>query len=206
LEVRDTFKIRMGWTDRETVALVGGGHTLGRTHGNCNVSGTKWAKQPYSAEGPFFEAVPNSGRGPSDGTCGVGAAAGLGPNTVSSGFDGPWTRTPSRWSYDYFDALLNEEWAPVKSPFGNDQWWTADRNSKYAHTRRLTADMSMVADDTYREVALEYARDHGKFDSDFADAWYKLMHRSGDHPHQDDLEKDAAFCTTFDFLDASIVV
>merc|ERR1712176_324341 len=141
-----------------------------------------------------------------DGTCGVGAGAGLGANTVSSGFDGAWTRTPSRWSYDYFDALLNEDWVPVKSPFGNDQWWTADRNSKYSRTRRLTADMSMVTDATYREVALEYARDHSKFDSDFADAWYKLMHRSGDHPHEDDLEKDVGFCTTFDFLDESIVI
>merc|ERR1719476_582943 len=51
LEVRDTFKERMGWTDRETVALAGGGHTLGRTHGNCNLVGTKWASNPYNIEG-----------------------------------------------------------------------------------------------------------------------------------------------------------
>merc|ERR1719393_331680 len=88
LEVRDTFKQRMGWTDRETVALVGGGHTLGRAHGNCNLAGTQWAKTPYNGEGPNFEALPGTGRGPTDGTCGVGPQAGLGPNTVSSGFDG----------------------------------------------------------------------------------------------------------------------
>merc|ERR1711879_51694 len=100
LEVRDTFRERMGWTDRETVALIGGGHTLGRTHGNCNLTETRWADEPFNGVGPFFEAVPNSGRGPTDGTCGSGALAGLGPNTVSSGFEGAWTRTPSQWNYD----------------------------------------------------------------------------------------------------------
>jgi len=200
LEVRDTFAGRMGWTDRETVALVGGGHTLGRTHGNCNLAGTQWADKPYNAEGPYFEAVPGSGRGPTDGTCGTGFWAGLGANTVSSGFDGPWTRTPSQWNYDYFEAMLDESWAPVKSPSGADQWWTADRSSKYAQTRRLTADVALVADETYKAIALEYAHDHEKFDSDFADAWYKLAHRSADHPHEDDLEKDAGVCTHFEFL------
>lgn len=206
LEVRDTFKNRMGWTDRETVALIGGGHTLGRTHGNCNLTGTKWAALPYNGEGPYFEAVPGSGSGPTDGTCGKGALAGKGPNTVTSGFDGAWTRTPSRWNYDYFTGLVQEAWAPVKSPFGNDQWWTKDRSSKFAKTRRLTADMSLMADETYKQVALEYVQDHAKFDSDFADAWFKLMHRSGDHPQPDDLEKDAGVCTTFDFLTEAIEV
>jgi len=196
----------MGWTDRETVALTGGGHTLGRTHGNCNLAGTKWAEKPYNAEGPFFEAVPQSGRGPTDGTCGSGPEAGLGPNTVSSGFDGPWTRTPSRWNYDYFSAMFDEPWEPVKSPYGNDQWWTSDRSSKYANVRRLTADMSLVSDAIYREVAMEYAKDHKAFDSDFADAWYKLVHRSGDHPDADDLEKDAGVCTNFDWLEKELVV
>jgi catalase (peroxidase I) len=206
LEVRDTFKQRMGWTDRETVALTAGGHTLGRTHGNCNLAGTKWSQKPYNAEGPFFEAVPHSGRGPTDGTCGTGSEAGFGPNTVSSGFDGAWTRTPSRWSYDYFQAMLEEAWEPVKSPYGNDQWWTANRSSKHANTRRLTADMSLVSDDIYREIAIGYANDHETFDSDFADAWYKLVHRSGDHPHEDDLEKDSGVCTHFEFLNNQIVV
>merc|ERR1712066_293078 len=162
LEVRDTFKGRMGWTDRETVALVGGGHTLGRTHGNCDLAGTKWAEKPYNAQGPYFEAVSGTGRGPTDGTCGTGALAGLGPNAVSSGFDGPWTRTPSQWNYDFFDAMLDESeaWVPTKSPSGGDQWWTENRGSKYAKTRRLTADLALVTDPTYREIALEYAQDH----------------------------------------------
>lgn len=200
LEVRDTFKDRMGWTDRETVALVGGGHTLGRMHGNCNLQGTQWAEKPYNEEGPYFEAVPGSRRGPTDGTCGTGPQAGMGPNTVSSGFEGPWTRTPSRWNYDFFEAMLQEAWEPVKSPYGNDQWRTANHSSEHSRTRRLTADLALVSDETYRQIAVEYAHDHAKFDLDFADAWFKLVHRSGDHPHEDDLEKDAGICTHFEFV------
>jgi len=195
----------MGWTDRETVVLVGGGHTLGRMHGNCNLTGTKWAQNPYSGEGPFFEAVPGSGRGPTDGTCGQGSLAGLGPNTVSSGFDGPWTLTPSKWNYDYFEASFAEDWQPVKSPFGN-QWQTTARNSTYAHLRRLTADLSLLADPVYKRIAAEYRSNHDIFDSDFADAWFKLVHRSADHPLEDDLEKDAGVCTHFEFLSESTMV
>eukprot|EP00931_Biecheleriopsis_adriatica_P063545 TRINITY_DN384_c0_g1_i5.p1 TRINITY_DN384_c0_g1~~TRINITY_DN384_c0_g1_i5.p1 ORF type:complete len:523 (+),score=97.83 TRINITY_DN384_c0_g1_i5:63-1631(+) len=200
-EVRDTFKNRMGWTDRETVALIGGGHTLGRTHGNCNLKGSKWdVKPPYNEVGPYFEAVPGSHRGPTDGTCGKGALAGLGPNTVSSGFEGPWTRTPSQWNYDFFHALVEEEWEPTKSPFGADQWRTTNRSSIYAHTMRLTSDLALMNDVTYREIAMAYANDHAAFDSDFADAWYKLVHRSADHPNEDDLERESGMCTLFEFL------
>lgn len=102
---------------------------------------------------------------------------------MSSGFDGAWTTTPSQWNYDYFDGLFTEEWDPVKSPFGNDQWWTSNRKSRHSNTRRLTADMSLVADETYKLIAREYANDHALFDTDFAAAWYKLVHRSEDHPH-----------------------
>lgn len=198
LEVRDTFKKRMGWTDRETVALVGGGHTLGRTHGNCNLAGTQG--EGFPARGPFFEAAPMSGRGPTDGSCGTGPLAGVGPNTVSSGFEGPWTRTPSRWNHDYFEAMFVEAWKPTRSESGNDQWWTADRNSTYAGTMRLTADLALVEDEIYKEIAIAYRRDHELFDSEFAAAWYKLVHRSEDHPHEDDLEKDAGMCTQFEFV------
>merc|ERR1712050_3572 len=89
----------------------------------------------------------------------------------------------------------------MKSPSGGDQWWTEDRTSKYAQTRRLTADLALVTDLTYKEIAMEYRGDHAKFDSDFADAWYKLNHRSEDHPDENDLEKDAKVCTHFEFLD-----
>ena len=205
LEVRDTFKNRMGWTDRETVALIGGGHTLGRTHGNCNLTGTKWATEtgasvPYNEVGPFFEAQSGTLRGPTDGTCGMGSKAGLAQNTLSSGFEGPWARTPSKWNYDFFDAMLEEDWEPVKSPFGADQWRTKNRQSVYASTMRLTADLSLVNDETYAAIVKEYAADHGQFDSDFADAWYKLVHRSEDNPNENDLEQKFNVCTHFEFI------
>lgn len=197
-EVRQTFKDRMGWTDRETVALIGGGHTLGRTHGNCDLTGSKFAG--YAGTGPFFEAVPGSGRGPTDGTCGTGLSAGYGPNTVTSGFDGAWTRTPSRWNYDYFPAMFSETWTPSQSASGNDQWAIRDSRSAYANTYRLTADLALINDDIYRPIAEEYAKNPDKFDSDFADAWYAMVHRSANHPKTDDLEKDVGFCTNFDFV------
>ncbi len=122
LEVRDTFSTRMGWTDRETVALIGGGHTLGRAHGNCK-------NHP-------------------EGQC-------TGKYTTTAGYEGSWTRTPSRWNYDFFDAMLDgTRWVASKSPEGNDQWTTADTDTKWdAHGRklfRLTADLALVNDSSYK--------------------------------------------------------
>jgi len=162
-EVRDTFAKRMGWSDQETVAIIAGGHTLGRCHG-------------------------------------ASGGGGKGPSTLTSGFEGPWTTTPSKWSYEYLDGLFNHEWGPSKSPVGNDQWWTTDRTGKYANTMRLTSDIALKVDPTYRSIAEEYLNDHDKFDSDFADAWFKLVHRSAEHPGKDDLENDAGVCTDFSFL------
>ena len=107
---------------------------------------------------------------------------------------------------DMYDSVL-VEWMKSNNictlpRYGNDQWHTRDRSSKFAKTMRLTADVSLIADQTYLHLVEEYAADHAKFDSDFANAWFKLVHRSEDHPHQDDLEKDAGFCTSFEFLTA----
>lgn len=169
LEVRDTFKTRMGWTEQETVALTGGGHTLGRTHGNCAAK--------MNPEEPCN-----------------------GKYTSSSGFEGAWTRTPSKWNYDYFEGMLEHEWVATKSPDGNDQWGTKDSKSPFAKTFRLTADLSLVADPVYKAWAMKYHADHALFDNDFAKAWFKLTHRSEGHPQDDDLEKDANKCTSFEFL------
>lgn len=167
-EVRDTFKNRMGWTDQETVALVGGGHTLGRAHGNC----------PSKPEGAECK----------------------GEYTTTAGYEGIWTRTPSQWNYDYFKAMFDTEWVPSKSPEGNDQWRTADSESPWAKTFRLTADMALVNDPVYKQWAKKYNDDHALFDNDFANAWFKLNHRSQRHPNENDLERDANKCTTFDFV------
>jgi len=167
LEVRDTFENRMGWTAQETVVLIGGGHTLGRSHGNCRSDPDDECKGKY---------------------------------TLSAGYEGPWTRTPSRWNHDFFDSILNEDWVASKSPDGFDQWNTANSNSKYAKTFKLTSDLSLAHDPVYREWALHYLQNPDQFDRDYADAWYKLVHRSGAHPHEDDLEKDAGKCTSFYFV------
>lgn len=86
-----------------------------------------------------------------------------------------------------------------KPRYGADQWHTRNETSKFARTMRLTSDVSLVADKIYRPIVEEYAADHAQFDADFADAWFKLVHRSEDHPHKDDLEKDAGVCTSFEF-------
>merc|ERR1711957_526456 len=166
LEVRDTFKIRMGWTDQETVALIGGGHTLGRAHGNCKL-----------AEG----------------------ARCSGKFTTTAGFEGYWTRTPSQWNYDYFEAMqADQEWVATNSPEGNDQWGAKDGKGKFGTTFRLTADLALIADPVYKQWVDNYHKDRKLFDSDFAKAWFKLMHRSESHPKDNDLEMDAAKCTLFD--------
>ena len=71
---------------------------------------------------------------------------------------------------------------------------------KYAKTMRLTADLALVHDETYAAIVKEYASDYAKFDADFADAWYKLMHRSQAHPKEEDLRKEVGVCTNFEFV------
>jgi len=101
---------------------------------------------------------------------------------------------------------LEENWTATKSPDEYDQWGTLDKQSKFSKTMRLTSDLALINDDIYLEWVKKYNNDHELFDNDFAKAWFKLMHRSEDHPGDDDLEKDANKCTTFEFLDASVVI
>jgi catalase-peroxidase len=201
LEIHDTFE-RMGWNPEQTVALIAGGHTLGRAHGACQLA---TAKQPsFNGQGPYYEEEPGSGRGPTDGLCGTGMLAGLGPNTVSSGFEGAWTSTPSRWNYDYLKYTLYESWEPVRSPSGLDQWWTTNRSSPNAAMMRLTSDMALAADPIYRHIAVKMEANHTYFDEAFASAFRKLMHQSERHPwvgdDSSDLEQDAQKCTDWSFL------
>ena len=95
-QVRDTFR-RMGMDDRETVALIGGGHAFGKTHGACE-----------SGPGPSPKEDPSN---PWPGTCGPeGPLHGKGPNTFTAGFEGPWTTTPTSWDNQYFKNLLASKW------------------------------------------------------------------------------------------------
>ena len=92
----------------------------------------------------------------------------------------------------------------TKSPDGADQWGTKDSKSPYATTVRLTADLALITDPVYKKWAVKYQKNHKLFDKAFAKAWFKLTHRSQNHPLDDDLEKDAKKCTNFDFQSSGV--
>ncbi|TPX58004.1 catalase-peroxidase [Powellomyces hirtus] len=151
-DIRSSFG-RMGMNDRETVALIGGGHSFGKTHGAC----------PAGA-----------------GQCGSGPDKGKGPNTFTSGFEGPWTSRPTEWTNEYFVNLLAYNWTKFTGPGGKNQWKPADTDvlppSKSA-IRMLTADVALLYDPSYRALVKEYARDLPSLERDFGAAWYKLVSR-----------------------------
>lgn len=171
-DIRETFG-RMGMNDEETVALIAGGHTLGKTHG----------AGPVSHVGPEPEAagIEEQGFGwTSDYESGVGADA------ITSGLEVIWTATPTEWNHGYFKALFNEEWELTKSPAGAHQWVAKDPkvmvpdafdpDKKHAPTM-LTTDLSMVEDPEYRKISKRFMENPEEFEEAFAKAWFKLTHR-----------------------------
>lgn len=171
-DIRETFG-RMGMNDEETVALIAGGHTLGKTHG----------AGPASHVGPEPEAAPIEEQGfgwKSD------YKSGKGQHAITSGLEVIWTATPTEWNHGYFKALFNEEWELTKSPAGAHQWVAKDPkvmvpdafdpNKKLAPTM-LTTDLSLVEDPVYREISKRFLDNPEEFDKAFAKAWFKLTHR-----------------------------
>jgi len=172
-DVRETFK-RMGMNDEETVALVAGGHTFGKCHGAANPEYV----------GPEPEAAPLDEMGlgwkNSFGT-------GNGDDTISSGIEGPWNPTPTKWDMGYFDTLFEYEWMLVKSPAGAYQWIPTDPDanniplsqdsSKTQPPMMTTADLSLVADPKYKFISKYFHKNPDKFADAFARAWFKLIHR-----------------------------
>jgi catalase-peroxidase len=173
-DVRETFA-RMGMNDEETVALVAGGHTFGKTHG---------AGDPKLV-GPEPEGAPIEQQG-------LGwfnrFGKGNGGDTTSSGLEGAWKPNPTKWDYGYFDTLFNYEWELVKSPAGANQWLAKDVKEKDmipdAHDRlkkrrpmMTTADLSLRFDPVYEPIARRFHKDHAAFADTFARAWFKLIHR-----------------------------
>eukprot|EP00746_Dinoflagellata_sp_MGD_P148914 gnl/MRDRNA2_/MRDRNA2_81039_c0_seq1.p1 gnl/MRDRNA2_/MRDRNA2_81039_c0~~gnl/MRDRNA2_/MRDRNA2_81039_c0_seq1.p1 ORF type:complete len:709 (-),score=130.49 gnl/MRDRNA2_/MRDRNA2_81039_c0_seq1:194-2320(-) len=160
LEVRDAFA-RMALNDSETVALIGGGHAFGKTHGACpNGAG------PSPKEDPF---------NPWPGKCGTGK----GKDAYTSGFEGPWTTTPTQWSNSFFKDLLKYEWEVHTGPGGLPQWRIQNATGDLSTIMRLTSDMSLLHDPKgeYQKLVKEFAEDQAKFDDAFAHAWYKLTTR-----------------------------
>ncbi|KAJ1562592.1 hypothetical protein HK405_010281 [Cladochytrium tenue] len=164
-DIRSSFG-RMGMTDRQTVALIGGGHSVGKTHGACP-----------TGPGPNPDEDPAN---PWPGTCGSGALMGKGNNTFTSGFEGPWTTQPTVWSNHYFINLLSYNWTSFKGPGGHTQF----RPSAFqggpeppAGIRMLVADIALLNDPSYLSLVKEYAANATSLEYDFAHAWYQLTSR-----------------------------
>lgn len=170
LQVRDTFA-RMGMNDTETVALIGGGHTFGKTHGACpDGAGASPAEDPVH---------------PWPGKCG----SGKGSDSFTSGFEGPWTTTPTRWSNSYFEALHGHEWEVYRGPGGHHQWQVKGGPSPTAPASHptgsttpesvmmLTSDVSLKKDARYSPIVASFAGNAAAFEHAFKHAWYKLMTR-----------------------------
>jgi catalase-peroxidase len=174
-DVRDTFA-RMAMNDEETVALVAGGHTFGKAHGNGD---------PNKYVGPEPEAAPLQAMGlgwlNSKGT-------GNGFDTITSGIEGAWTTNPIAWDNDYFKILLENEWELTKSPAGAQQWIPAGGelagSVPDAHDKSLshapimtTADLALKFDPEYAKISRRFYENPAEFADAFARAWFKLTHR-----------------------------
>jgi len=173
-DVRETFA-RMARNDEETVALVAGGHTFGKTHGAGPA--THVGREPEAA--PVEEM--GLGWKSSFGT-------GKGDDTITSGIEGPWTPNPIQWDMGYFDMLFNYDWNLVKSPAGAWQWVpvgvdeshmapAAHDSSKRVTTIMTTADLALRMDPAYRKIAKRFHEHPEEFADAFARAWFKLTHR-----------------------------
>ncbi len=174
-DIRDTFG-RMGMNDEETVALIAGGHTLGKTHG---------AHNPNKCLGPEPAAadITEQGFGWAN-KCGKGNAE----DTITSGLEGAWTPTPTQWTAVFLQNLLKFEWEKTTSPAGAVQWVPKDKSlhelAPDAHIEgkrnpvvMLTTDLSLREDPAYRKISERFANDPDAFNDAFARAWFKLTHR-----------------------------
>jgi catalase-peroxidase len=171
-DIRETFA-RMAMNDEETVALIAGGHTLGKVHG----------AGPASHVGPEPEAAPLEAQG-----LGWMSSYGKGnaEDTITSGLEGAWTSTPIQWSNGYFGNLFRYEWELTKSPAGAHQWTPKDgvANVPDAHVpdefnypMMLTTDLSLKVDPIYEPISRRFYENPEEFNQAFARAWYKLTHR-----------------------------
>ncbi|MBP6004023.1 MAG: catalase/peroxidase HPI [Pyrinomonadaceae bacterium] len=173
-DIRETFG-RMGMDDEETVALIAGGHTLGKTHGAH--------KAECIGPEPAAANLEEQGFGWTN-KCGKGNAE----DTVTSGLEGAWTKTPVNWSNNFFENLFAFEWVKTKSPAGATQWIPKDNAGKDmvpdAHIKgkrnqpvMLTTDLSLRFDPVYEKISRRFLADPKEFDAAFAKAWFKLTHR-----------------------------
>ena len=174
-DIRETFG-RMAMNDEETVALIAGGHTFGKTHG-AGDPGKYVGKEPAAA------AIAEQGLGWKN-----SFGSGNGEYTITSGLEGAWTTTPTQWSNNYFENLFGFEWELTKSPAGAHQWKPKNKagegtvpdahnaTKKHAPTM-LTTDLALKVDPAYEKIARHFYENPTAFADAFARAWYKLTHR-----------------------------
>ena len=171
-DIRSTFG-RMAMNDEETVALIAGGHTFGKAHGAA----------PESHKGPEPEAAPLEAQG-------LGwmsnYGSGHGKDTISSGIEVTWTKTPALWSNNFFENLFNYEWELTKSPAGAKQWVAKDAPEiipdahipgKFHKPTMLTTDLTLRFDPEFGKISRHFYEDPQAFADAFARAWFKLTHR-----------------------------
>lgn len=171
-DIRTTFG-RMAMNDEETVALIAGGHTFGKTHGAGPA--TNVGKEPDGAsieqQGLGWKSTYGSGKG---------------PDTITSGLEVTWTKTPVQWSHQYFEYLFKYEWELTKSPAGANQWVAKTDDliipdaydaHKFHKPKMLTTDLSLRFDPEYEKISRRFLENPDQFADAFARAWFKLTHR-----------------------------
>jgi catalase-peroxidase len=174
-DIRETFG-RMAMNDEETVALIAGGHTFGKTHGAADAD-------KYVAAEPAGASIEEQSTGWKN-----SFGTGNGVNTITSGLEGAWTTTPTKWSNNFFENLFGFEWELAKSPAGAFQWKPKggagadtvpdahDKSKRHAPTM-LTTDLALRVDPIYGPISKRFYENPAEFADAFARAWYKLTHR-----------------------------
>ncbi len=171
-DIRQTFG-RMGMNDEETVALIAGGHTLGKTHGAGDAShvGSEPEAAGIEEQGLGWKSTYKSGKG---------------ADAITSGLEVIWTSTPAQWSHLFFFNLFENEWELTKSPAGAHQWVAKDPkmmvpdafdSEKMHKPTMLTTDLSLRFDPVYEKISRKFYEDPKEFERAFAHAWFKLTHR-----------------------------
>jgi catalase-peroxidase len=171
-DIRETFR-RMAMNDEETIALIAGGHTFGKTHGAASADnvGPEPEAAPLEQQGLGWKNLHGSGNG---------------ADTITSGIEVTWTATPTQWDNSFFETLFGHEWELTESPAGAKQWVAKDAeatvpgpqdpNDKRKPTM-LTTDIALRVDPEYEKVSRRFLEHPDEFATAFAKAWYKLLHR-----------------------------
>jgi catalase-peroxidase len=174
-DIRETFA-RMAMNDEETVALIAGGHTFGKTHGAAHAD-------KHVGPEPEGASIEEQGFGWKN-----SFGSGKGTDAITSGLEGAWTTNPIKWDNNYFENLFKYEWEKTTSPGGAIQWTPknpeaagtvpdAQDPSKKHPPMMLTTDLALIVDPVYKEISKRFYENPAEFADAFAKAWYKLLHR-----------------------------